>query len=146
MADTLLVVCPHCAAANRVPAARLADGGTCGKCRQAAVRRRAAANLNASQFRPPHRPLRPAGGGRFLGALVRPLPHHGAGLRQRRRANWSRKSAWPRSTPRAEPQLAARFGIRSIPTLAIFRDGREVARQSGAIDPQRCGAGFVTHL
>jgi thioredoxin 2 len=34
----------------------------------------------------------------------------------------------------AEPDLAARFGIRSIPTLVVFRGGREVARQSGALD------------
>jgi len=34
----------------------------------------------------------------------------------------------------SEPTLAARFGIRSIPTLVAFRDGREVARQSGAMD------------
>jgi thioredoxin 2 len=34
----------------------------------------------------------------------------------------------------AEPDLAARFGIRSIPTLIAFRGGREVARQSGALD------------
>jgi thioredoxin 2 len=33
-----------------------------------------------------------------------------------------------------EPSLAARFGIRSIPTLVAFRNGREVARQSGAMD------------
>ena len=33
-----------------------------------------------------------------------------------------------------EPQLAARFAIRSIPTLAIFSGGREIARQSGAMD------------
>jgi thioredoxin 2 len=33
-----------------------------------------------------------------------------------------------------QQELAARFGIRSIPTLAIFRGGREIARQSGAMD------------
>ena len=33
-----------------------------------------------------------------------------------------------------EQQLAARFAIRSIPTLAIFRNGREIARQAGAMD------------
>jgi len=33
----------------------------------------------------------------------------------------------------AVPALAARYGIRSIPTLILFRDGREVARQSGAM-------------
>ncbi len=34
----------------------------------------------------------------------------------------------------AEPDIAARFGIRSIPTLIGFRGGHEVARRSGALD------------
>jgi thioredoxin 2 len=33
-----------------------------------------------------------------------------------------------------EPSLSARFGIRGIPTLIAFKNGREVARQSGAMD------------
>lgn len=33
-----------------------------------------------------------------------------------------------------EQALAARFGIRSIPTLMVFRNGREIARQAGAMD------------
>lgn len=33
-----------------------------------------------------------------------------------------------------EPDIAARFGIRGIPTLIAFRNGREVARQAGAMD------------
>lgn len=35
----------------------------------------------------------------------------------------------------AVPSLGARFGIRSIPTLALFKGGREVARQAGAMGP-----------
>ena len=31
------------------------------------------------------------------------------------------------------PELGARYNIRSIPTLALFRGGREIARQSGAM-------------
>ena len=31
-------------------------------------------------------------------------------------------------------ELAARYTIRSIPTIAMFRNGREVARQAGAMD------------
>jgi len=34
----------------------------------------------------------------------------------------------------SEPAIATRFGIRSIPTLVAFRNGREVARQSGAMN------------
>jgi thioredoxin 2 len=33
-----------------------------------------------------------------------------------------------------EQQVAAQFNIRSIPTLAIFKNGQEVTRQSGAMD------------
>ena len=33
-----------------------------------------------------------------------------------------------------EQALAARFAIRSIPTLALFKGGREIARQAGAMD------------
>ncbi len=33
----------------------------------------------------------------------------------------------------AEQELGGRFGIRSIPTMILFRAGRELARQSGAM-------------
>jgi len=33
----------------------------------------------------------------------------------------------------AQPELGARFGIRSIPTLVLFKGGRELARQPGAM-------------
>jgi thioredoxin len=33
----------------------------------------------------------------------------------------------------AEPALAGRFGIRSIPTLMVLRDGEPIAAQSGLV-------------
>jgi thioredoxin 2 len=36
-----------------------------------------------------------------------------------------------------QPQIAQRFGIRSIPTLILFHRGREISRQSGAVDSTR---------
>jgi thioredoxin 2 len=38
-----------------------------------------------------------------------------------------------------QPDLANRFSIRSIPTLILFRGGRELARQSGAVDATTLG-------
>jgi thioredoxin 2 len=37
----------------------------------------------------------------------------------------------------AEPAVSARFGIRSIPTLILFRNGRAVAQQAGAMGDQQ---------
>jgi thioredoxin 2 len=46
----------------------------------------------------------------------------------------------------AQPQLAARFGIRSIPTLALFQGGREIARQAGAMGVQDIVRWASTHI
>jgi thioredoxin 2 len=46
----------------------------------------------------------------------------------------------------SQQQLAARFNIRSIPTLAIFKGGREIARQSGAVDAAALKRWVKSHL
>jgi thioredoxin 2 len=40
----------------------------------------------------------------------------------------------------AHPEPAARHAIRSIPTMILFRDGRERARTSGAMDARAIAA------
>jgi thioredoxin 2 len=45
----------------------------------------------------------------------------------------------------AEPELGGRFGIRSIPTIAVFRDGREVTRAAGARPAQDIEALVAAH-
>jgi len=64
---------------------------------------------------------------------VRPLHCHGAFLRgdgaSTRTQIALRQIEYPGRTG-----AAARFNIRSIPTLMVFRAGKEIARQSGAMD------------
>jgi thioredoxin 2 len=45
----------------------------------------------------------------------------------------------------SEPELAARYDIRSIPTLMLFRKGNVVARQAGALDAQTLRAWLRQH-
>jgi thioredoxin 2 len=45
----------------------------------------------------------------------------------------------------AEPQLAARYHIRSIPTLILFRKGAVVAQRAGAVDAQTLRAWLRQH-
>jgi thioredoxin 2 len=46
----------------------------------------------------------------------------------------------------AEPQLSARFGIRSIPTLVLMHRGREIARMSGALPPEQLNRWIAANL
>lgn len=132
MPDDLHVVCPACDAINRVPQGRLGSGAKCGKC---------------------HGPLFtgapiPIDEARFSRHVVRSdLP-----LLVDFWAPWCAPCrmmapAFESAAARLEPAirllkvnteesqgLAGRLGIRSIPTLAVFRGGKEVARQAGAMD------------
>ena len=60
--------------------------------------------------------------------MVRALPQHGASLHSRHHA-----ARLGKVNTEEEQGLAARFGIRSIPTLLLIRHGREIARQAGAM-------------
>ena len=129
-ADALLIACPHCDMLNRVPRARPAEKAKCGQC---------------------HRPL-------FTGAV---LPLDAVRFDKQVTADlpvlvdfWAEwcgpcrimapaiEAAASKLEPRlrfakldteAAPQIAARFGIRAIPTLILFKSGREIARRSGAL-------------
>jgi len=64
---------------------------------------------------------------------VRALPHDGAALRKGG-GELEPKVRLAKLNTEAEQTIAARYGIRSIPTLVVFRRGKEIARQSGAMD------------
>lgn len=46
----------------------------------------------------------------------------------------------------AEPQLAARYGVRSIPAVAIFRDGEPLTGFVGAVPAKAIGRFFDEHV
>jgi len=73
------VVCPHCNATNRVPSDKSQAELNCGQC-HASLLNAHPDNLNEAAFHAQLQKKRIADGGRFLGALVWPLPHDGASL------------------------------------------------------------------
>ena len=131
MTDSLHVVCGHCHTTNRLPRARLADQPACGSCK-------------APLFSGHPIALDGAGFERHVASSDLPVVVDfwapWCGPCRAMAPAWEQAAA--RLEPRvrlakldteAEPGIAQRFGIRSIPTIVLFRNGREVARQSGAL-------------
>lgn len=132
MNDSLHVVCPHCDAINRLPVARLAEHPNCGQCKSPLFVGEPLA-LNASNF--DHHlnrsdlPLLVDFWAPWCGPCRTMAPIFAQAAKQ-----LEPKLRLVKVNTEDEQALAARFGIRNIPTLAIFRDGREIARQAGAVD------------
>ena len=143
MSEPVHVVCPHCDAVNRIAHERLADQPVCGKCAKALFVARPF-DVDSARFAKHIARNDIAVLVDFWAPWCGPCKVMAPAYQQAAQQLEPGVRLLKVNTEQA-PELAARFNIRSIPTLALFRHGREIARQAGALDAGRIGAWARAH-
>ena len=124
------VACPHCGATNRVPTARLGEDPVCGRCGQALLDGRPVELSDADFDKVVAASDLPVVVD-FWAPWCGPCRQMAPQFEQAARA-LKGKALLVKVNSDDNPRSAARFGIRSIPTLVRLEHGREVARVAGA--------------
>ncbi|NNM52727.1 MAG: thioredoxin TrxC [Pseudomonadales bacterium] len=124
------VVCPACGSANRVPEERLGDHPLCGKCKECLLPDHPVElveSVAGPYLQLNEQPVLVDFWAAWCGPCKMMAPNFKTAAEQMPGIRFAKVDT------DAQPNLAARYQIRSIPTLILFHKGKEVARQSGVL-------------
>lgn len=131
-AELAHITCPHCEATNRMPYTKLVQQPKCGKCHQALFIGKPL-ELSSKNF---SKTINNTGipvvvdfWAQWCGPCKMMAP-----IFEQTSAIIEPRARLAKLNTEFSQDIASRFGIRSIPTLMVFKNGNEVARQAGAMD------------
>jgi len=132
MSNQVHIVCNNCGTVNRLMSDKLEAVANCGKCKKVLLGGHVTA-LNKANFKNfvvnNDLPVVVDFWAPWCGPCKMMAPNFEKAAKELRT-----KFRFAKVNTEDQQSLAARFAIRSIPTLAVFKGGREVARQAGAMD------------
>ncbi len=131
MNDAWMIVCIHCDAVNRIPATKVGDNPVCGKCRKRLFEERPVVLTGQNFLKHISRNTIPVVVDFWADwcgpcKMMAPVFKNAAGKLEP-------NIRFAKINTEKEAVIASQYNIRSIPTIVLFKSGKEIARRSGAL-------------